>query len=471
MKLQHRLISYLVLIHGFFLALLFFLAQHSSWLVIASEIVLVLSLALGLYLVRKNLQPMQMLQQFQDLLHDRLYTSRIRDEINPELNQTVQLFNRLLDNLYQERIALGEQRGLLERLLEATPSAVMVFDFDGGLSLFNASAQHLLGLNSSHLGLTVAQFVLTESRLSPENLHMMAQIEVGQSSLLIDATGRSYRCQRNQFVDRGFKRDFILMDELTAELARSEKNTYEKLIRVVAHEVNNTVAATGSVLESLLFYTDQLKSDDQVDFSTAIAAVQRRNTHLGQFIERFTQVVKMPEVVRRSCSIPELVNSVMYLYQAQCQELGITLAWRECQALPEQEVDPHLFEQALMNIFKNAVEAIVSAKTKQESQEPAYIHVRWCVDENRNKNHDQNPDRNLDQNADQDAGQFGLHIIDSAGAIANLPQAQLFTPFYTTKKGGQGIGLVLVREVFNRHGLHYSLSSNAQGETEFFIRF
>jgi nitrogen fixation/metabolism regulation signal transduction histidine kinase len=393
---------------------------------------------------------MEMARQFQDLLNDRLYTSRIRDENISELNESAQLFNRLLDSLYQERIALGEQRGLLEGLLEATPSAVIVFDFDGGLSLYNVSAQQLFGLNSNNLGLALSSLALSETRFSPSTLLSIEQITAGQSGLVTDLDGRSFRCQRSQFVDRGFSRDFLLIDELTAELARSEKNTYEKLIRVVAHEVNNTVAVTGSVLESLLFYTDQLNVQDQVDFSTAIAAVQRRNTHLGQFIERFTQVVKMPDLVRRTCLIPDLVNSVMYLYQAQCQELGISLIWRECENLPEQEVDPHLFEQALMNIFKNAVEAISLAPNKQQTT-MAYIHLRWF--------------------ADVETGKAHLSIIDSAGGIAHLPQAQLFTPFYTTKKGGQGIGLVLVREVLNRHGLQHNLICNAQAETEFIIRF
>lgn len=451
MKLQHRLIVYLILIHGLFLVLLFPQFKQSPLLVLSGEILLLLSLGLGVYLVRKNLQPMQMARQFQDLLHDRLYTSRIRDEDNSELNESAQLFNRLLENLYQERIALGEQRGLLDRLLEATPSAVIVFDFDGGLSLFNVSAQKLFGLATSNLGFPLSALDLSETRFNPSIFLSIAQITVGQSGLMTDQDGRSFRCQRSQFVDRGFSRDFLLIDELTAELAQSEKNTYEKLIRVVAHEVNNTVAATGSVLESLLFYTDQLKVEDQADFSTAIAAVHRRNTHLGQFIERFTQVVKMPDLVRRTCHIPDLVNSVMYLYQAQCQELGISLIWRECQDLPEQAVDLQLFEQALMNVFKNAVEAICLAPTKQLQTGSAYIHLRWF--------------------ADQETGQVHLSIIDSAGSIANLPQAQLFTPFYTTKKGGQGIGLVLVREVLNRHGFQHNLVCNAQAETEFVIRF
>jgi nitrogen fixation/metabolism regulation signal transduction histidine kinase len=125
-------------------------------------------------------------------------------------------------------------------------------------------------------------------------LTQLDALPLGDSQLLADADGRRYRGQRGQFYDRGFARHFLLVEELTEELASSERATYEKLIRVLAHEVNNTVAATGSVLDSLLYYRSQLAERDSEDFSTAILAVQRRNASLGEFIERFTRVVKMP---------------------------------------------------------------------------------------------------------------------------------------------------------------------------------
>ena len=83
--------------------------------------------------------------------------------------------------------------------------------------------------------------------------------------LLADADGRRYRAQRSHFFDRGFARHFLLLEELTEELDSSERSTYEKLVRVLAHEVNNTVAATGSVLDSLLYYRPQLAPADGED--------------------------------------------------------------------------------------------------------------------------------------------------------------------------------------------------------------
>jgi two-component system, NtrC family, nitrogen regulation sensor histidine kinase NtrY len=279
MVLQKRLLAYLVLIHLAFLAIVFSFYDSNPIAVVLLEGALILSLLMGFYLVKQVLQPLAFARQFQELLQDQNYAARMRVNPNAELNGLVGMFNRLLESLYQERLKLGEQRGLLDKLLAATPTAVMVFDFDGKIGLLNSSAQQMLGANS-------AASATFSAPIANELLAFLQILPVGESRVFADAEGRRYRCQRGQFIDRSFTRDFILVDEISAELAHSERATYEKLVRVLAHEVNNTVAATGSVLESLLFYRQQLNPDDGTDFYTAISAVRRRNANLGEFIER-----------------------------------------------------------------------------------------------------------------------------------------------------------------------------------------
>lgn len=146
------------------------------------------------------------------------------------------------------------------------------------------------------------------------------------------------------------------------------------LVRVLAHEVNNTVAATGSVLESLLFYREQLREEDSQDFSTAIIAVQKRNTNLAKFIERFTQVVKMPELQLEPCDLCDMLETVLIFYRQHCQDGGISLEWGHRDALPMQMVDRHLFEQALMNIVKNVIEAVEYAQNLADTG-PHFVRV------------------------------------------------------------------------------------------------
>ncbi|MYM84694.1 sensor histidine kinase [Duganella sp. FT50W] len=439
MSLRWRLYAYLIAAHGLFLVSTVVLLRERPALMLALEAAVLLSLLLGVRLIRRALEPLGYTRHFHDLLQDQHYAARLQQSGDAELNELVQLFNTMLGLLYQERLQIGEQQGFLDRLLEATPSAVIVFDFDGRISLLNASAQALVGLHSAK-GMRLGDCAGEAGSL----LAQLDALPLGDSQLLSDTDGRRYRGQRGQFYDRGFARHFLLVEELTEELASSEKTTYEKLIRVLAHEVNNTVAATGSVLDSLLYYRDQLAEHDRDDFATAILAVQRRNASLGEFIERFTRVVKMPTPEPRPNAVRDIMDDILYLYREPCRSRGIDLAWQRCDDVPAIAMDRQLMEQALLNVVKNAMEAVDAGAVDDKSI--AFVLAR-------------------------EADGVRLSVIDSGNLLGQVPARQLFTPFFTTKKGGQGIGLLFVREVLNRHGFAYKLAATGDGATSFDIWF
>lgn len=440
MKLRSQFGAYLIAVHLVLFGFTVFLFRQNITLFLAVEILLVASLAGGFLLVRRALRPLEYTSRFRDLLQDQDYAARMTDSKLPELDELVSLFNTMLATLYQERLELGEQRGFLDSLLEATPSAVIVFDFEGNISLMNASATALLALSDakgkplSHWGDTGL----------PSQLDALP---LNESQLLTDPEGRRFRAQRGQFFDRGFARGFLLVEEMTDVLESSERATYDKLIRVLAHEVNNTVAATGSVMDSLLFYKTQLAARDSDDFSTAVIAVKRRNVSLGEFIERFTRVVKMPEPDLRPASVAAMMDDILWLNREQCKRSGITIGWSRRAETAPVRLDSHLMEQALLNIVKNAVEAVEA--TQAETGQSGYIHLAL----------------------DDEGERVRLSIVDSGNRLGEVPARQLFTPFVSTKKGGQGIGLMFVREVLNRHGLSYKLAPNGAQETVFEIWF
>jgi nitrogen fixation/metabolism regulation signal transduction histidine kinase len=437
MSLRWRLHAYLIAAHLLFLAITVLLFRSQPLLMLALEAAVLLSLALGIRLIRRALEPLGYTRHFHDLLQDQHYAARLQHSSDKELNELVQLFNTMLGALYQERLQIGEQQGFLDRLLEATPSAVIVFDFDGRISLLNASAHALPGLHHAK-GKQLIECPHEAGGL----LAQLDALPLGDSQLLTDADGRRYRGQRGQFYDRGFARHFLLVEELTEELESSEKAAYEKLIRVLAHEVNNTVAATGSVLDSLLYYRSQLAERDSEDFSTAIHAVQRRNASLGEFIERFTRVVKMPVPELRPNAVRDIMDDILYLYREQCRSRGITISWLRCDDVPAIAMDRHLMEQALLNVVKNAMEAAQDGVAA---------------------------DKRIDFVLAQEEDGVRLSVIDSGNLLGDVPARQLFTPFFTTKKGGQGIGLLFVREVLNRHGFAYKLAATGNGATSFDI--
>jgi nitrogen fixation/metabolism regulation signal transduction histidine kinase len=429
------------------------LPARPLWFV-GAEAVLLASLALGWRLVRQALEPLGYTRRFHDLLQDQQYANRLARPASPELEDLVGTFNTMLGALHRERLAIGEQQGFLDRLLEATPAAVLVFDFDGAISLVNACAGDLLGLDrpqgrplSAWTGGDAGFTAGLDGRARARSRQLIAELDtlpLGESRVLTDLDGRRYRAQRGQFFDRSFARHFLMVEELTAELEDSERATYERLIRVLAHEVNNTVAATGSVLDSLLFYRGQLAEPDAGDFATAIVAVKRRNASLGEFIDRFTKVVKMPPPEPRPTDLKAVVDDILWLNREQCNSRGIALGWHRCDTVAPLALDAQLIEQALLNIVKNAIEAIAEAGAAG-----GFVRLE-LVDEGRH---------------------VRLSVVDSGDLLATGPARPLFTPFFTTRKGGQGIGLMFVREVLQRHGCTYSLAPGAPGETRFDIRF
>lgn len=429
------LLLYGAALHGAILALAWPLVAQSPWLFVAIEALLVASLALGWWLLRRALAPVRTARQFRELLQDRHYAARLVPGPGREVDELVDLFNGLLQALHDERLKLGEQRGFLERLLEATPSAVVVFDFQGRVSLRNASALALLGDGLPEVA---------AGGLWPQ----LQAVPVDEARLLADAAGRRFRARRGRFFDRGFAREFLLVEELTRELEGLERATYEKLIRVLAHEVNNTVAATGSVLGSLTHYSAQLAAADQADFSTAVRAVRQRNASLGDFIERFTRVAKMPDPVRHPTLAAPLLESTSRLYAQACAAQGIDLVWVQRDADCLVDVDRPLMEQALVNILKNAVEAAQATLAERPGTRG---RIELAVT--------------------REPQAVRLSVADSGNRLADAPPEQLFSPFFSTKKGGQGVGLLFVREVLQRHGLAYRLAATGQGQTRFDIWF
>jgi len=458
MSLHRKLVLYLVGAHLLFVCIALWVFHGEPLTVVALELLLVLSLALGLRLLAKVDDALRHARRFGELLQEQNYAARLHADTGDEFAELVATFNRMLDALYQERIRLGEQRGFLDRLLEATPSAVIVFDFDARISLMNPSALRLLGVaDPTDRTLSAwrdgdapfaADLDAAGRGIALQLIDQLDALQAGDSLLLIDATGRRFRAQRHRFHDRGFPRDFLLVDELTAELEHSEKATYEKLVRVLAHEVNNTVAATGSVLQSLLFYRTQLTDTDGVDFATAIDAVRRRNSRLGEFIERFTRVVKMPDAHPHPTDLRDLVDGVARLYRDPQPQRRITIEWQRRDDIGDIDVDANLLEQALINIVKNAVEA-AEATRAERGDAVGHVHLELA----------------------REAGRIRLSVIDSGDRLGEVPEGQMFSPFFSTKKGGQGIGLLFAREVFNRHGIAYRLAPDGSGQTRFDLWF
>ena len=349
-----------------------------------------------------------------------------------EIDAVIAAYNDMLGKLQRERLRLGEQRGFLEQFLAVTPTGIVIFDFDDNISLVNPRAAELIGSSRTELvggPLSEARTALAQS---------LAELAAGEVRLITDVVGRRLRCRRSRFVDRGFDRSFILIEELTTELNRSERDTYEKLIRMMSHEVTNTVAATNSLLESFRNYASEFSSEEhRRDFLNALEVLIDRNAKLNEFTQGFSDLVKLPEPQLERTNLQNLVDPMQTMFRAELarREIDFSVALEE--SLPAVLMDRSQIDQALINVIKNAVEAIETHGVIEIVARRAGDTIELCV-------------------------------LDSGAGIDAQVQPWLFTPFQTTKKHGQGLGLTLVREILSKHGFGYSLES-AGGRTCFRI--
>lgn len=450
MTLKVRLCAYLVVVHVMVGAVLIWQRELLGWWLFLLEIVLVLSLMLGLRWVRAGLKPQEVAKTLADAIESEDYGTRLARVHYREIDRVIDAYNRMLANLQHEWLRLGEQRGFLERFLAVTPVGIVIFDFDNRISLMNPRARELLGQGGKRaLADTDGADSLANrsdgdspgralTDLDSPLAQTLATLAVDETRLVTDGTGKRLRCQRSQFTDRGFDRYYILIEEITAELNRSERETYEKLIRMISHEVTNTVAATNSLLESCRNYAAELENDEhRADYANALDVLIMRNRNLNEFTRGFSDLVKLPEPQHQDVSVRELLNAMETMFRAELAERGIVLDVRADAGLPSVSMDRNQMDQVLMNVIKNAIEAI-------------------------------GRDGCIEIAASPGPGRIDLSISDTGAGLDEETKKNLFTPFFTTKKDGQGLGLTVVREILAQHGFAFSLEP-VNGRTRFRI--
>ncbi len=434
MSLRARFLAYLVVLHLLLAALAAWLiAANRLWL-FAAELVFVISFAVGLMLVRSFARSLHFVRDSAQLLEDSDFMSRIREVGEGDIDRLIRVYNKMVGSLRDERVRLEEQQQFLSRVLQESPGGILVLDFDRRVEMINPAAARLLQTRGTDV---------VGAALTVIDRPLVAQLEAvaaGESHVISIWGGRRVRVAHGTFVDRGFRRSFYLLEELTEELRQSEKAAYEKLIRMLSHEVNNTVGASNSLLGSCLSYAGQLTPDDKDDFERAIGVVIGRTTQLNDFMRSFADVVRLRAPARREVDLGEIVASVAALTRAQAESLNVDVRIEVEPGLAHVSADRAQIEQALLNIAKNGIEAI-----GRDGTLTFHLFTR--------------------------GGHRVLEIEDTGPGIAPSVRDQLFMPFFSTKEGGQGIGLTLVQEILVNHDLDYALEGPPGGPTRFTIVF
>ena len=431
MKLKSLFYILACLLMVVWIMLLFLATRENGWKFYLVEGIVTFSLFYLLYFYRKVVKPLNSIAGGMDLLQAQDFSSRLAPVGQREADRIVSIFNRMMNQLKEERLHLREQNHFLDLLIRTSPMGVIILTLDERISMVNKAALAFLNEKTEEDMLDKTMDMLNGS-LAEE----LTRLPKDTTTTIRLSDSHIYRCSHLSFIDRGFAHPFYLIESLTSEVMKAEKKAYEKVIRMIAHEVNNSVAGITSTLDTI---DDALQTmDDTEDIREVMRVCVERSYSMSRFITNFADVVKIPEPQLEEVHLNDRVVACKIFMENLCQHRDIDLQLDLCEENPLVSMDTSLFEQVIINIIKNATESI-------DTHGKVIIRTSSVP--------------------------LMLEIGDTGRGISKEVESKLFSPFFSTKPNGQGIGLIFIREVLMKHGCTFSLRTYPDGITRFKIFF
>jgi nitrogen fixation/metabolism regulation signal transduction histidine kinase len=391
-----------------FLGIFFYQRQFDLVPALLIGVCLLIYLALvASALVDSFVRPLQTLSNVVSSLREADYSFRARGAASGDaLGELAREINALADLLQKQRVRSLEATALLARVLEVMHAPVFAFDRENRLQLVNAAGLKLLDRPSARC---IGHFA---SELGLDNLLAAPD----QSIRSFGASPARWLLRKAVFRQDGAPHTLLVLA------------AWKRLIRVLGHELSNSLAPIKSIAGSLLARVDNLNGDagDINDFRRGLGVVESRADALHRFVQSYRQLAQLPPPRLVPVALAPLMERVTLLEQRLAVEIDpgpeVTL-----------DADPDQLEQMLINLLANAVDASLA-----NGSQP--VRVGWIP---------------------ADAG-VQIVIEDRGLGIAN-PE-NLFVPFYTTKSAGSGIGLVLAQQIARAHGGEISLVNREDGD-------
>jgi len=365
------------------------------------------------------------------------------DELNQEFNKVINKFKEI-------RAEKEAEYQYLKNIIHHIGIGILSFDKDGNVQIINTVAKRLFKVNRLRNIQNLKDF-------SPELVETLKQLRTGAKSLVrIRKNGEMVQLAVYgiELYLQGEEFKLVTIQNIHSELEDQEMDAWQNLIRVLTHEIMNSVAPISSLAETVegevnyLKEEEEIKAEDLEDVSMAIQTIKRRSENLIRFISEFRSLTHVQEPKLEHLEVARMFDEVKLLLNHDCADTKITLHIKVEPPNLLITADPAMIEQVLINIVKNAIQALQSMTDEE------------------------NPHKQVWLTAEMDEKSRPLITIrDNGPGIEKDALDRIFIPFFSTKKGGSGIGLSLSRQIMRQHkGTITATSTLGQG-TCFQLRF
>ncbi|MCB0279723.1 MAG: ATP-binding protein [Calditrichaeota bacterium] len=383
----------------------------------------------GQVFIRKIFQPIENIHRGIETVKDDDYTVFLNKSGSNEFSELIDFYNLMIENMQNKRVEIKQMQQFFEDMIRTFPFAVFIITDDELIEYANLAAEKMLSFSLSQMRFKKVKlldhpftYVMTDKKIS--------------NGQLINFYGKKIKVNRSIFNSLGVRKNLIVLEELTERIAQNEIDSWRKMIRVISHEINNSISPVLSITQSFESIIGKLPELDS-DMYDGLKSIQSRLNHLTSFINDYSKVAKLPEVKAANINIDDFFQNLIVLMNTNGNKNGAHISYQNNGANEFIFVDERLFEQAIINIIKNGIEAC-EGKTAEIS-----------ITTEKQK----------------------IIIQDNGSGIPEEVQDNLFVPYFTTKESGSGIGLSLVQDILTKHRFKFYIESKENQGTRFIINY